>query len=162
MLAALFGLLVCASSVVLWRSISKNQAAHRYLSPPKTSEPVLAAKELGPERWSVIAPLRTLRRVIHGEIGGLAYGSSTVVTASVAVNAELQHWFAVERPRRLSPELSKELDVLARQIEVLWEQGHWGGKGTLDAELFGSRLRSVEALLASAEAQISKPSSPYR
>lgn len=162
MLAAFFGLVVVASSVLLWRAVSKNQSARRYLEPQTDIAGALQSHEMDPERWAIVGPLRTLRRVVHGEIGGLEYGSSTVVTASLAVNAEIQHWLTAPRPSRLPTEHAKILDMLERQIDGVWEQGQWGVAGSLDETAFERRLRALEELLIATEAQLAKTSLPYR
>lgn len=162
MLTLFFGALVLATGYGLWRVAAKNQAAQRYLAPGRENPKELGAAELGPDRWAVIAPIRTLRRVVHGELAALASRASTPTSASLAVNAELQAWMAEGRPARMAPGHSKILDILQVQIEDLWEGGHWGCKATLDGESFERRLRGLEELLADSEEQLGRDVMPYR
>lgn len=162
MLTLLFGALVLATGYGLWRVAAKNHAAQRYLEPGMQSVGELPEAELGPDRWAVIAPIRTLRRVVHGELAALGCRASTPTSASLAVNAELQAWIAEPRPARIVPGHSKILDILQLQIEDLWEGGHWGCKGTLDGESFERRLRGLEELLVDVEEQLGRDVMPYR
>lgn len=162
MLSGLFALLFVASALGLWRVGSRSRKAQGYLAAEGGSSGQLSQGQMSPEQWEVVAPLRTIQRVVHGELGALESGASSPVTASLAVNAELQHWFDRDTSRGGSPRQVQMLHVLSLQIDAIWERGEWGTKHTFDPELFVRRLQSLEDVLRSAEVQLIEDRAPYR
>lgn len=162
-LVAAFALLVLASGVGLWRVVARNQSAMRYLQDPGQGEgESLGRAQLGPEKWAVVAPIRTLELVVRGEIGALNFGNTTALAASTLVNAEVAHWLAQRDRTSVESQDREILDALALRIQSLWDQGRWGCADALDGRVLLDRLEALERSLTNAASQVTAGHSPYR
>lgn len=162
-LVAGFALLVVASGLGLWRVVARNQSAMRYLQEPALEDDErLGLSQLGPEKWAIVAPIRTLQLVVRGEIGALRFGSSSALDASIVVNAEISHWLAHQERPGTNGEDVMILDALSEQIRALWEQGQWGCSGSLSTTHLLDRLGALEHFLMNAASQVAAGRSPYR
>lgn len=163
MLVAGFALLILASAVGFWRAVARNQKVVRYLQEPgETADQALSPAQLGPEKWAVVAPIRTLELVVRGEMGALNVGNSNALAASTVVNTEIARWLADREHLQASVEEAEILDALSLQIQALWEQGRWGISGSLDKATLLVRLEALERSLKNAASQVAAGHSPYR